>query len=364
MKKLLLLIVTFCSFVGLRAQNLIVNSDMESGPAAWTGGGCTPEVGAVPESAYGGPSNTNNIAEVDALSCLQQIVNISTNTNYIISFQATRRTTCAPDLGPNPGINVKITGVTSGTVYSSVNYHYNNPDDPTPPTGWVGYTTEFQGVSIPNGVTDAQVRIDITAIDNFVDCGIVMDNITMVQGTLAVNLTGFNASAKGSSVDLSWVTATETNSAFFTVLRSKDGINFDEVGKVTAAGFASTYTLTDAQPGAGISYYKLRMVDKNGSFRYSSVVKVNLSVKQMDVHVYPTIVSDVLNYAVENPKATKLSVMVTDLTGKRVNNTVESFGTGTTQKSINVANLASGVYFLTVQEEGSGFKKSVLFKKN
>jgi hypothetical protein len=367
MKKFFLLFFALGVFISVRSQNLLLNSDMNSA-AAWTGGACTaPEIAQAPESAYGGPSNSNNVAEVDALSCLQQTVAVVAGGSYTINFDATRRTTCAPDLGPNPGINVKVTGVTSGTVYSSIDYHYNNPDDPAPPTGWVGYTPQVQSFFIPLGSTDTQVRLEITAIDNIEGCGIVMDNVTMVvTSVLAVNLSSFNATAKNNTVDLAWTTTNEVNNESFILYRSKNGVTFSEVGKVNATGNSngSSYTLNDPQPGSGVTYYRLKMVDKTANFKYSGIVKVNLNSKSLDVAVYPTIVTSVLNYVVESPKAEKLRVMVSDISGKRISSTVESFTSGTTQKSINTSTLASGVYLLTIVDDSNTFKKSVTFKKN
>jgi len=174
----------------------------------------------------------------------------------------------------------------------------------------VGYTTETQIFSIPVSATDAQVKLDITAIDNPpVGCGIVMDNITMVaSGVLPVSLTAFNAALKNSSVDLSWTTSNEINNSYFIVFRSKDGVNFTEIGRVNAAGIStgSTYTLNDANPGSGINYYRLRQVDRSGSYKVSGIVKVNLAASDMNVLVYPTIVSSTLNYVWKLPRQLNL----------------------------------------------------------
>lgn len=362
-KNLLVIAILLFAMSSAYSQNLIVGSTMDNA-ADWSNGGCAAEVAFAPESAYGGPSGTNNIAEVDALSCLQQTVNITPGTIYTIAFQAFRRTTCAPDLGPNPGINVKVTGVTTNTVYSSVDYHYTGNDDPPGP--WPGYTSETQIYSIPISATDAQVRIDITAIDNIEGCGVIMDDFTMnATGVLPVSLTSFNGVAKNSGVDLSWLTANELNSAYFAILRSSDGKNFTEIGKVNVSGSASgSYAFTDASPASGYNYYRLKQVDKNGIYKLSGIIKVNLNATDFNATVYPTIVSSVLNYAVESPKAAKLTVVITDVTGKVVSNSVQSFNAGTTQKSIAVSNLASGMYLLVVSDSQGGFKQAIRFSKN
>jgi hypothetical protein len=352
--------------MSVTAQNLLSNSDMNSGTSNWADGGiCTPEAG-FSEDLYGGPDNTNNVAEVDFETCMRQDVGITAGTIYTISFKAVRRTNCSPDLGANPGINVKVTGLTSNVVYSSVDYHYNNADDPTPPAGWPGYTTETQFYSIPLITTDAQVKIEITPIDNLADCGIVMDDITMVAtGLLPINLVSFNAASKNNTVDLKWITSSEVNSKYFEVYRSKNGVSWDFLAKVNANGAAGTYTLTDAQPGAGTIYYRLKQVDNNGSFKVSGIVKVNLNAKDINVSLYPTVVTTgVLNYVIQNPVADKFVVQISDISGKRVNSSMEYFAVGSTQRSVNVSTLASGMYLLSVSNDDGSFKKSVIFKKN
>jgi hypothetical protein len=363
-KHLLLTLSVIISGLAASSQNLITGSTMDDA-TPWTNGGCVPEIAAAPESAYGGPSGTNNVSEIDFLTCMQQSVTIVPGTVYTINFQAFRRTTCAPDLGPNPGINVKITGVTSGTVYSSVDYHYTGNDDPPGP--WPGYTNETQTYSIPGAATDVQVRIDITAIDNVEGCGVVMDNFTMqATGVLPVSLSSFNAASKGTGIELSWATSNEVNSAYFTVLRSANGVNFTEIGKVNASGSAngSVYYFTDAAPNNGINYYRLKQNDKNNGFKLSGIVKVNLNATDYHASVYPTIVSSVLNYYIESPKAAKLNIVITDMTGKALTKSLEAVSNGTTQKSINVTSLSSGMYMLVISDVNSGFNKTIKFTKN
>jgi len=361
-KSFLLLFFTLAVLISARAQNLIQNSTF-AGFAFWNEpplcAGVDPEAGFT-EDNYGGPSGVNQVAEVDIESCLRQTVSVTSGSIYNIQFDATRRTTstCIELAGTNPGINVKVTGVTTGNVYSTADYHYNNET-------WVGYTTQNQTFAVTGA--DAQVKVEITPIDNTFQCGIVMDNVTMVKsGILAVNLVSFNAAAKNNTVDLSWVTNNEVNNDYFEVYRSKNGVSFTEIGKVNATGFAtgSTYNFNDAQPGTGTTYYRLKVVDKSANYKLSGTVKANLNTKSLDIAVYPTIVTSVLNYVVESPKAEKLRVMVTDISGKRIVSSVESFTGGTTQKSINVSTLASGVYLLTIVDDSNTFKKTVTFKKN
>ncbi|MEI7735725.1 MAG: hypothetical protein WCI49_09665, partial [Ferruginibacter sp.] len=117
----------------------------------------------------------------------------------------------------------------------------------------------------------------------------------LVSRVLPVNLTAFNAQKNGNSGLLQWQTATEINAAYYNVERSYDGINFTAISKVNAKGQASnSYTFNDA---AGLSstntYYRLKIVDNNGNFKYSSVVRL-ANGQGIKVSVFPNPASEVV----------------------------------------------------------------------
>jgi len=94
---------------------------------------------------------------------------------------------------------------------------------------------------------------------------------------LPVVLLSFSASRQGSAVRVAWATASEQNSAYFLVQRSADGRTFETVEKVAALGTSFSrhdYGTLDATPRPGLSYYRLRQVDQDGTGTYSAVVAV------------------------------------------------------------------------------------------
>lgn len=73
---------------------------------------------------------------------------------------------------------------------------------------------------------------------------------------------------------ISWSTGSEKESDFFEVQRSSDGIYYDVLGRIDAAGNSTdqrTYQWLDRKTIPGISYYRIRQVDLNGSYSYSAV---------------------------------------------------------------------------------------------
>lgn len=106
--------------------------------------------------------------------------------------------------------------------------------------------------------------------------------LTSSSTPLPVELVDFTAEAKGPGVQLTWRTASERNSARFEVERSLNGVRFERIGTVAAAGSSSTarrYAFEDALalwPSAAqaLLYYRLHQVDTDGTASYSSVQTV------------------------------------------------------------------------------------------
>jgi hypothetical protein len=90
--------------------------------------------------------------------------------------------------------------------------------------------------------------------------------------TTPVELLSFDAQkVSDNTASLKWTTASEKNSAYFSVEKSVDGQDFSEIGTVNAQGNSSnlfTYELEDRQFNSS-SYYRLKMTDKDGSYKYS-----------------------------------------------------------------------------------------------
>lgn len=94
-----------------------------------------------------------------------------------------------------------------------------------------------------------------------------------------LDLTIFNARSNKDRIQLQWSTENEVNTDYFEIKRSSDGNNFITVGKVAATGDGkpgtSHYSFEDDNPNAGINYYRLKMTDKDGEYKYSTTEKVN-----------------------------------------------------------------------------------------
>ncbi|HNO71828.1 MAG TPA: T9SS type A sorting domain-containing protein, partial [Bacteroidia bacterium] len=138
---------------------------------------------------------------------------------------------------------------------------------------------------------------------------------------LPVEFLSVEAVQQDEQVDVKWITETEFNSDYFLVQRSKDGYVFQDVQKVPAWGNSSThkkYSCTDDNPYEGISYYRLKQYDQNGTYFYSNLVVTEFHSKN-SIAIYPNPSSGDFNVKTNGVKPGNLiSVLVKDVLGKEI----------------------------------------------
>lgn len=159
---------------------------------------------------------------------------------------------------------------------------------------------------------------------------------------LPVRLASFDVSSDESAALLTWTTTEESNSDRFEIQRSTNGRQWYILGEVKSHGESiniETYTFLDSQPNVGENLYRLKMVDKDGSFTYSRIR--NLAFSPIQIGVYPNPVSERLFIKDVN---TVIQFTMHDLSGKRV---IEH--TRVDQSGIDISNLANGVHTATIK---------------
>jgi protocatechuate 3,4-dioxygenase beta subunit len=100
--------------------------------------------------------------------------------------------------------------------------------------------------------------------------------------TTPLELVSFEGGLENGKATLWWATTNEVNADYFDIEKSADGISFSSVGTVNAKNTISTnnYTFTDSNTINGTSFFRLKMIDKDGSYKYSTVVALNNKLTQ------------------------------------------------------------------------------------
>jgi hypothetical protein len=153
-----------------------------------------------------------------------------------------------------------------------------------------------------------------------VDDGFNIDNFKIVKtNTTFINLvpveflsfTGRVTPEQNIKVD--WDVASEVNHDYYQVEKSADGTNFTAIGRITGIG---PYAFLDEQPFEGNNFYRIRQVDKDKAFKYSKTINVPFRKKDMGLNIYPNPVSDALNIEFSGTNPGRVTVQVTDMSGR------------------------------------------------
>jgi len=174
-------------------------------------------------------------------------------------------------------------------------------------------------------------------------------NPAFQNGTLPVILTEFRVISKTSGVTLLWKTALEINSSHFEIERSSDGKIWSTQGSVQAAGSISVdhdYSFTDASPNSGTNHYRLKIVDIDGKFDYSSIKSVNFTSTALNVVAGPNPAYSFLNVNVNAPGNEPYRLRLINRAGQ-VGFDQKDAALGN-RVQLSVSNYADGTYFLEV----------------
>ncbi|MEO7309586.1 MAG: T9SS type A sorting domain-containing protein [Chitinophagaceae bacterium] len=166
---------------------------------------------------------------------------------------------------------------------------------------------------------------------------------------LPLDLTSFTASLIDKNVQLNWATHSEQNVRSFSIERSADGRAFSAIGDVLAKNTPNaSYVFSDNAPLNGINYYRLKMIDRDGSFKISAIVSVS-NRKGIVARVFPNPVIN--NLIVSHTDAGDgASIKIYNASGQLVRSF--SIQPGATQTSLPVSELVKGNYLLSFESKG------------
>jgi hypothetical protein len=168
---------------------------------------------------------------------------------------------------------------------------------------WKGLTAGKAG----NSFVRIRISSDSTELrygSGYAKSGEVEDyQIPINANTLPVELIAFTAEGlENNTAKLIWSTASEFNNDYFEIERSGNDNNWSTIGQVKGNGNSFSlinYSFIDEKPENGTNYYRLKQVDFDGTFKYSSVVAASFTIKsniaeKNDITIYPNPTNDVV----------------------------------------------------------------------
>jgi Secretion system C-terminal sorting domain len=171
----------------------------------------------------------------------------------------------------------------------------------------------------------------------------VLDNLIIQQyanALLPLDLISFTAEAKNKYAAISWNTTQEVNVSSFIVERSSNGNAFSAIKTVAAfSGYnnINTYQFIDSFPFSPVSYYRLKMMNTDGSFSYSAVKSVTIENTTSEMSAYPNPAINYTTIKMNNTSAAKYHYTVSSITGQVINSSDVQVGSGTQQIQIDLS---------------------------
>lgn len=167
--------------------------------------------------------------------------------------------------------------------------------------------------------------------------------IYYVMGALPVQLEAFTANRQAKDVLINWSVTGETNMQGYTVERSTDGSSFNNIAEQKASN-NSSYQIKDHQAPNSLLYYRLKMLEKDGSSSYSKTVLVRPVNKSFDASMQTNGLLQV-----QAIRIGKLMVQLLTMEGKLLYRMEQHILAGASQFMLPVNNLTKGCYMLTLQ---------------
>lgn len=177
---------------------------------------------------------------------------------------------------------------------------------------------------------------------------------------LPVKIESFTGTLKNNNTQLNWITSSEYNAENYEVEYSNDGKDFTKAGTVEAKGNSNTkqqYSFTHTINTQPVHYYRLKMNDKDGSFKYSNIVKLKSETKQFEALVYPTITNGSATLSISSPEKLNATISIHTIEGKKIKQQNTAVAQGSQTIPLDLSQLTNGYYLITIS--GNGYNKTL-----
>ncbi len=244
---------------------------------------------------------------------------------------------------------IEIVDASNVVVASSTSRNFTNADGDGNPGDAIWYQVTGAATGLPAGTYTYRVIMgDYANFDNAFLCA--SPNCLV----LPVKLVSFSGEYTNQANLLRWKITDAVNLSRFTIERSIDGISFSRVEDLPVTGSSqSDFSFTDrALPNTNTWFYRLKLVDIDGSYKYSSVIKLKSGLQQQAaLSVYPNPVTgqqvNVFVQSAERYPAARLSL--TDLAGGELGSKSVAVERGVNNFVLNTPAVSAGIYLLKLK---------------
>jgi hypothetical protein len=277
----------------------------------------------------------------------------ATNTICGISATIYRANTSLISLGGSISDNsVRLT--TAGALAGSDEASGTNWPNTTITAANYGGASDLWGTTfLPTDINNNGFGIAVSANIKTTSLGVIpiaaIDQITLTvysqpPTTLAIDLVSFTVQGSAAGNVLHWTAAEGGVTGSFAIQRSADGVNWQDLTTIAADAGQDSYAYADATPLTGQNFYRLKMLDAEGSTAgYSVVATIVTQTLSTTRRLYPVPFIDMINISSPSPFS---RIILRDALGRALQ--VREYGSGTNSAQIPAASLPAGLYFVQV----------------
>ena len=205
------------------------------------------------------------------------------------------------------------------------------------------------------------VTVNLTRVEDYFPVWTLVDN----SDPLPIEIARFVGQCQDNGILVGWTTYSETNNDLFTLERSKNGVDFEEVDLIAGAGNSNqpiNYQVLDENAFGGTSYYRLKSTDVYGKHEYSPVIAATCGEENTDftyVNAYEIDNTDLqIEFTASNNEP--YTVTLYDASGRIILNHSSKAAEGMNRLRLPVGNVAKGIYIVNLQNSSKRFSKKVM----
>lgn len=323
-------------------------------------------------TAWSIPVNTtvNNTTYAGAVLTISITENNKTEVNCAASQTVNCVSPAAPVISPasttisvGQTVTYTVSSTTTGLLYSI----RDNADAAN-----MGESKFGNGATV-NIVTDTfkiagtyTIKIKSTSFSGG-NCNTSSNATVVVTGVLPISITKFNGVYNNGISKLFWQTDFEQGVLDYEVERSLNGFDFKKIGQVKSIGYSSNpqnYSFEDGDLSGNIVYYRLKIQENNGTFKYSKILIFRIDMGIIVSSISPNPFTESIKLDFEMMRTQQMQINMYDLMGRLVKTIVLKANKGSNTVFVNdLQNLSTGSYFVEMMADGKKVYRDVLLKK-